>query len=75
MVEFKIQLEESLVQRIGYREVERQLQVLANQVLLKLAAGDILNDLPSIDLENDEAWQLARKAAWEQEQPKYTGRG
>lgn len=71
MVEFKIQLEESLVKTLGYGKVEKYLQDLAQKAILKLAAEGILEDLTTIDLENDEEWQLARKLAWEQEGPKY----
>lgn len=71
MVEFKVQLEESIVQTWGYQAIEHQLQDLAQKAVLKLAAQDILEDLPSIDLENDKEWQLARDLAWQQEKHKY----
>lgn len=71
MVEFKIQLEESVVQTLGYREVEKQLENFAQKLILKLAAQDILEELPTIDLENDQEWQMARNLAWEQEKHKY----
>ena len=50
MIEFKIQLEESFVQTLGYKEIEDQLQVLARKAVLKLAAQNILEDLQQIDL-------------------------
>lgn len=73
MVEFKIQLEESLVKAYGHTEVERYLQEIAHQALLKFAAKGILADLQTIDLENDEEWKLARELAWQQESHKYVG--
>jgi hypothetical protein len=38
---------------------------------IKAAAHDVLEDLQTIDLENDKAWQTARHLAWEQEKPRY----
>jgi hypothetical protein len=64
MIEFEIHLEESLVQSFGYRKVEQYLQDIVQKIQLKLAAEDILNDLPAIDLENDTEWQLSREKAW-----------
>lgn len=72
MVEFKIQLEESIVQTFGYKEVEQYLQDSVKKMLLRAAAQDILEDLKSIDLENDKEWQTARHLAWQQEKHKYS---
>ncbi|TAE59693.1 MAG: hypothetical protein EAZ89_02260 [Bacteroidetes bacterium] len=71
MVEFKIQLEESLVQTFGYKEVEQYLQDFVKKMLLKAAAQDVLEDLKTIDLQNDKEWQTARHLAWKQERYKY----
>ncbi len=71
MVEFKIQLEESLVQIMGYQQIETYLQEWTQKVVLKIAAQDILEDLERIDLENDVEWQLSRSLAWQQEKHKY----
>jgi hypothetical protein len=73
MVEFKIQLEESLVQQFGYQEIEYYLQDFVKKMLLKAAAQDTLEDLKKIDLEKDEEWQTARNLAWQQEKHKYFG--
>ena len=73
MVEFKIQLEESFVQTLGYENIEQSLQSLMQSVILKLSAQDILQELETIDLENDEEWQLARNLAWKQEESNYFG--
>lgn len=40
-------------------------------MILKNAAQEVLEDLKTIDLENDEAWQTARHLAWQQEKHKY----
>jgi len=71
MVEFKIQLEESVVQKFGYEEVENCLQDFVKKLLLKEAAQDVLEDLKTIDMQNDKEWQAARHLAWEQEKHKY----
>ncbi len=71
MVAFKIEIEESLVQQVGYEEVERYLQEFAQQLILKIAAQEARKDLETIDLENDTEWQLARNLAWEEEKHKY----
>jgi hypothetical protein len=64
-------LEESIVQTWGYQAIEHQLQDLAQKTVLKVAAQDIREDLPSIDLKNDKEWQLARDLVWQQEKHKY----
>jgi hypothetical protein len=71
MVEFKIQLEESLVQTMGHKQIETYLQEFIQKAVLKLAAQDILKDLQSMDLENDKEWQVSRNLAWQQEKHKY----
>ncbi len=72
MVEFKIQLEESIVQTFGCKEVEQYLQDFVKKMLLRAAAQDILEELESIDLQNNKEWQTARHLAWQQEKHKYT---
>jgi hypothetical protein len=71
MVEFKIQLEDSFVQKMGYSEIDKYLQVFVKKIMLKLAAQEALQDLESIDLENDKEWQVSRELAWKQEKHKY----
>ena len=71
MVEFKIQVEESIVQTMGHKQIENYLQEFMQKAMLKLAAQDILKDLPDIDLENDKEWQVSRNLAWQQEKHKY----
>ncbi len=74
MVEFKIQLEESFVRRLGYKEIDDYLQNITQEAVIKLAAQDIVKDLQTIDLENDKEWQLSRSLAWQQEKHKYIGK-
>lgn len=71
MIEFKIEIEENIVQQVGYQEVERYLQEFAQQLILKIAAQEVLDDLKNVDLENDPQWQMARNLAWQEEQHKY----
>ncbi len=66
MVEFKIHLDENIVQTFGYKQVSRELSVrLCKKMLLKAAAQDVLVDLKTIDLQNDKEWQTARRWAWQ----------
>lgn len=71
MIEFKVEIEENVVQQVGYQEVERYLQEFAQQLILKIAAQEVLDDLKNVDLENDPQWQMARNLAWEKEKHKY----
>jgi hypothetical protein len=72
MVEFKIQLDESVVQTFGYKQIENYLQDFVEKMLLKAAAAqDVLEDLKTIDLQNEKEWQTARHLAWQQEKHKY----
>lgn len=71
IVEFKIQLDESIVQTFGHKQVESYLQDFVKKMLLKAAAQDVLEDLKIIDLQNDKEWQTARHLAWQQEKHKY----
>ncbi|WP_448529760.1 hypothetical protein [Raineya sp.] len=71
MVEFKIQLDDNIVQAFGYKQVESYLQEFVNKMLLKAAAKEVLEELKTIDLQNDKEWQTARHLAWQQEKHKY----
>jgi hypothetical protein len=71
MVEFKVQLDESLVQKFGYKEIDKYLLEFMKGLAVKSATRDILDDLQHLDFENDKEWQLARDAAWQQEKHKY----
>jgi hypothetical protein len=71
MIEFKIQVDESVVQTFGYKQIENYLQDFINNMLLKAAAQEVLEDIKTIDLQNDKEWQTARHLAWQQEKHKY----
>ena len=71
MVQFKVELEEAVVQTFGYAEVEKYLKELVTNLYLKIAAKEILKDLQSLDLTNDPEWQAARNLAWQQEKHHY----
>jgi len=71
MTEFKIQLEDKLVQTIGYGAIEKFLNEYMNQIVLKISAQDALNDLKTINLENDSKWKIARERAWKEQSYKY----
>lgn len=71
MTEFKVQLEDKLVQTIGYSTIEKFLSEYMNQIILKISANDVLKDLKSIDLENDNKWKIAREEAWKEQGYKY----
>ena len=64
MVEFKIQLEENVVQSYGYKIIEQQIKDFITHLTVKLAAKDVSEDLKNISLENDEKWAIAREQAW-----------
>ncbi len=66
MVEIKLQIDDMLIQTFGQAEVEKALQEYVTKLRLRVAAKEILAELPEIDLSNDEKWQLARQSAWEQ---------
>ncbi|MBX3164781.1 MAG: hypothetical protein KF900_09885 [Bacteroidetes bacterium] len=67
MTEFKVQLEDKLVQTIGYSTIEKYLNEYLNQIILKISAQEVLSDLKSFDLENDSKWKLAREQAWKEQ--------
>jgi len=71
MTEFKVQLEDKLVQTIGYSTIERFLSEYMNQIVLKISAQDALKDLKTINLENDSKWKIAREQAWKEQGYKY----
>lgn len=71
MTEFNIQLEDNLVQTIGYETIEKYLNDYITQLLLKISAHEALTDLKSINLENDSKWKIAREQAWNEQGHKY----
>ena len=71
MTEFKVQLEDKLVQTIGYSTIEKYLHDYMNQIILKISAQEALSDLKSINLDNDSKWKIAREQAWKEQGYKY----
>lgn len=71
MIEFKIELDENVVQALGREQIEDYLKTVARRIALKAAAKDILSELSEIDLQNDKEWQVARELAWQQEKHNY----
>lgn len=71
MTEFKVHLEDKLVQTIGYKNIEKYLNDYVNQIILKISAQDAINELKSINLDNDNKWKIAREQAWKEQGYKY----
>ena len=71
MTEFKVQLDDKLVQTLGYSTIEKYLKAYINQIILKISSQEVLSDLDSIHLENDEKWRIAREGAWKEQGHKY----
>ncbi len=63
MTELKVQIDDSLINSFGKDIIEHYIQDYINKAILKLAAKEILGDLPNIDIDNRK-WQEARKRAW-----------
>jgi hypothetical protein len=64
MVEFKVQIEEDIVNEYGKDILEQYLQEYLTKAILKLAAKEILDDLKAIDIK-DKSWLKARERAWD----------
>jgi len=71
MTEFKVQLEDKLVQTIEYKTIEKYLNDYINQIVLKISAQDALSDLKTINLDNDSKWKIARDQALKEQGYKY----
>lgn len=71
MTEFKVQLDDKLVQTLGYTTIENALKAYLNQFILKVSSQDVLDDLKDIQLENDPRWSIAREGAWKEQGYKY----
>ncbi len=71
MTEFKVQLDDKVVQMLGYSTIENYLKAYINQIILKISSQDVLKDLETIHLENDERWEIAREGAWKEQAHKY----
>ncbi len=60
MTEFKVQLDDQVVQALGYKAIEQYLNKHLVRMILKMSSQDLLKDLKEVDLENDEQWKIAR---------------
>ena len=63
-IEFKVQVDEDIVQEYGKDNLETYLQEYLSKAILRLTAKDILDDLKTIDID-DNSWQQARERAWQ----------
>ncbi len=66
-----IEVEDSLIESLGYERVKDLLSDSAAHLEMKIAAQEILKELADADPMNDPAWAEARKQAWAQEKHKY----
>jgi hypothetical protein len=69
-VEFKIQVGLELVQQYGKDKIEKIIQDYLNLAILKLAKQELLDDLKTIDIK-DNQWIIAREKAWTEYGSKY----
>ncbi len=69
-VEFKIQVGIELVQQYGKDKIEKIIQDYLNLAILKLAKQELLDDLKTIDIK-DNQWIIAREKAWTEYGSKY----
>jgi len=69
-VEFKIQVGTELVQLYGKDKIEKIIQDYLNLAILKLAKQELLDDLKTIDIKDNE-WLSAREKAWTEYGSKY----
>jgi len=69
-VEFKIQVGLELVQQYGKDKIEKIIQDYLNLAIIKLAKQELLDDLKTIDIK-DNQWLNAREKAWTEYGSKY----
>jgi hypothetical protein len=69
-VEFRIQVGLELVQQYGKDKIEKIIQDYLNLAILKLAKQELLDDLKTIDIK-DNQWLNAREKAWTEYGSKY----
>ena len=63
MTELKVQIDDDIIRSFGKELVEQFVQEYITKAILILAAKEILDDLPSIDID-EQKWKEARKRAW-----------
>ncbi len=71
MIEFKIELEEKIVEDFGYKNIENYLKELSPKLQMQLAAKEMMKDFSGINLENDEKWKVAQEEAWNEQKDYY----
>lgn len=69
-VEFKIQVGVELVQQYGKDRIEKIIQDYLNLAILRLAKIELLEELATIDVA-DNQWIQAREKAWTEYGSKY----
>jgi len=63
MTELKVQIDDYIIRSFGKEIVEQYVQEYITKAILKLAAKEILDDLPNIDIDQQK-WKEARNRAW-----------
>ena len=66
-MEITVEINDDLVDSLGFDTVKSKLNSFASRLELSLAAQEAIAELASTDLTNDPQWQAARLLAWEQE--------
>jgi hypothetical protein len=69
-MEFKVQVGLELVQQYGKDKIEKIIQDYLNLAMIRLAKQELLDDLKTIDL-NENHWIDAREKAWTEYGSKY----
>ncbi len=69
-MEFKVQVGLELVQQYGKDKIEKIIQDYLNLAIVKLAKQELLDDLMTIDIKENQ-WQNAREKAWTEYGSKY----
>ena len=69
-VEFKVQVGLELVQQYGKDKIEKIIQDYLNLAIIKLSKQELLDDLKTIDIK-DNQWLSAREKAWTEYGSKY----
>jgi len=72
MTEFKVQVDDKVINTFGYSIVENYLHEFVSKLYLKISAQEMLKEIQKIDLENDNNWQIARDLAWKQESYRFS---
>jgi len=72
MTELKIKIDDSLINFMGYDEIEKSINDYISQLYLKISASEMLNEFEKIDLVNDKDWKIARELAWKQERNSFS---